>query len=146
MEAANKGAQEACGTSVGLNINLPFEQDANPFIDNDKLINFEYFFVRKVMFVKYAQGFVVMPGGLGTLDELFEAWTLIQTQKISSIPIILVGRKYWNGLVEWIKEQLLAEKNINPEDLDLIQIVENADEVIQALGKFHTKGKYRPNF
>ena len=146
MEAANKGAQEANGTSVGLNINLPFEQDANPFIDNDKLINFEYFFVRKVMFVKYAQGFVVMPGGLGTLDELFEAWTLIQTQKISSIPIILVGRKYWTGLVEWIKEQLLAEKNINPEDLDLIQIVENADEVIQALGKFHTKGKYRPNF
>ncbi len=146
MEAANKGAQEAYGTSVGLNINLPFEQDANPFIDNDKLINFEYFFVRKVMFVKYAQGFVVMPGGLGTLDELFEAWTLIQTQKISSIPIILVGRKYWTGLVEWIKEQLLAEKNINPEDLDLIQIVENADEVIQALGKFHTKGKYRPNF
>lgn len=146
MEAANKGAQEANGISVGLNINLPFEQESNPFIDNDKMINFEYFFVRKVMFVKYSQGFVVMPGGLGTLDELFEALTLIQTRKISSFPIILVGQSYWSGLIDWIKEQLVIEKNVNPEDLDLIQIVETANEVIQALDTFHVKGKYRPNF
>lgn len=146
MEAANKGAQEADGISVGLNINLPFEQESNPYIDNDKMINFEYFFVRKVMFIKYSQGFVVMPGGLGTLDELFEALTLIQTRKISSFPIILVGHNYWFGLIDWIKEQLVAEKNVSPEDLDLIQIVETADEVIQVLDKFHVKGKYRPNF
>lgn len=146
MEAANKGAHEANGTSVGLNINLPFEQNSNPFIDSDKLINFEYFFVRKVMFVKYAQGFVVMPGGLGTLDELFEALTLIQTEKITTIPILLVGHSYWSGLLEWIQDKLITEKNVSPSDLDLIQIVETPAEVIQALDKFHVKGKYRPNF
>ncbi len=146
MEAANKGAQEANGTSVGLNINLPFEQASNPFIDTDKVIDFQYFFVRKVMFVKYSQGFVVMPGGLGTLDELFEALTLIQTQKIKKIPIILVGRKFWEGLIDWIKDQLLTEKNISPEDLDLIKIVETPEEVVQALDKFHSKGRYQPNF
>src|SRR6056300_952667 len=113
MEAANRGAQKAGGTSVGLNIELPFEQKSNPYIDQDKLINFQYFFVRKVMFVKYAQGFVVMPGGVGTLDELFEAYTLIQTNKVTKFPIILVGREYWSGLVDWIKITLLKEKNIS---------------------------------
>ena len=146
MEAANKGAHEVNGVSVGLNINLPFEQESNPYIDHDKHINFEYFFVRKVMFVKYSQGFVVMPGGMGTLDELFEALTLIQTDKIASFPIILVGKKFWSGLMDWFREQLLAEKNISPEDLEIIQVVETPEEVIQALDKFHVKGKYRPNF
>jgi len=146
MEAANRGAQEAKGLSVGLNINLPFEQQSNPYIDTDKSINFEYFFVRKVMFVKYAQGFVVMPGGLGTLDELFEALTLIQTEKIKSFPILLVGKNYWSGLMEWIKSQLLTKKNISPEDLNLIEIVDTPEEVLQALDKFHTKDSFRPNF
>ena len=146
MEAANRGAQDANGISVGLNINLPFEQTSNPFIDADKVIDFQYFFVRKVMFVKYSQGFVVMPGGLGTLDELFEALTLIQTQKIKKIPIILVGRKFWEGLLDWIKTQLLTEKNISPEDLDLIEIVETSEEVVLALDRFHSKGNYQPNF
>ena len=146
MEAANRGAQEAKGLSVGLNINLPFEQQSNPYIDTDKSINFEYFFVRKVMFVKYAQGFVVMPGGLGTLDELFEALTLIQTEKIKSFPILLVGKNYWSGLMEWIKSQLLTKKNISPEDLNLIEVVDTPEEVLQALDKFHTKDSFRPNF
>lgn len=146
MEAANRGAQDANGISVGLNINLPFEQSNNPFIDADKVIDFQYFFVRKVMFVKYSQGFVVMPGGLGTLDELFEALTLIQTQKIKKIPIILVGRKFWEGLLDWIKTQLLTEKNISTEDLDLIEIVETPEEVVLALDRFHSKGSYQPNF
>ena len=146
MEAANLGAQQANGISVGLNIKLPFEQTSNPYIDTNKVINFEYFFVRKVMFVKYAQGFVVMPGGLGTLDELFEALTLIQTEKIKAFPIILVGKSYWGGLLDWIKKQLLKEKNISPEDLNLIQIVETPEEVLLALDKFHVKGSFRPNF
>lgn len=112
MEAANKGATRGEGKSVGLNIELPFEQSSNPYIDNDKLINFDYFFVRKVMFVKYAQGFIVLPGGVGTLDELFEAITLIQTQKIGKFPIVLVGKTYWEGLLDWIKEVMLdREKN-----------------------------------
>ncbi|MGA1772192.1 MAG: TIGR00730 family Rossman fold protein, partial [Flavobacteriaceae bacterium] len=124
MEAANKGARLANGTSVGLNINLPFEQNINPYIDIDKQMNFEYFFVRKVMFVKYAQGFVVLPGGIGTLDELFEAFTLIQTEKILRFPIILVGSDYWRGLIDWIKDILLNEKYISASDLDLIEIVD----------------------
>ena len=124
MEAANKGAQEANGVSVGLNIVLPFEQQSNPYIDKDKLIDFQYFFVRKVMFVKYAQGFIVMPGGVGTLDELFEAFTLLQTSKVNKYPIILVGVEYWSGLIEWIKNRLLKEHNISPEDLDLIEVVD----------------------
>lgn len=146
MEAANKGAQKAGGTSVGLNIELPFEQQSNPYIDQDKLINFQYFFVRKVMFVKYAQGFVVMPGGVGTLDELFEAYTLIQTDKVSKFPIILVGRDYWSGLLDWIKETVLKEKNISPEDLDLIELVDTKDEVMDCLNRFYIKDNYKPNF
>ena len=146
MEASNRGAQKAEGTSVGLNIVLPFEQDSNPYIDRDKLINFQYFFVRKVMFVKYAQGFVVMPGGVGTLDELFEAYTLIQTNKVNKFPIILVGRSYWSGLIDWIKNTVLKEKNISPEDLDLFELVDTLDEVMDCLNRFYTKDNYKPNF
>ena len=146
MEAANKGAQLAKGVSVGLNINLPFEQNINPYIDIDKQMTFEYFFVRKVMFVKYAQGFVVLPGGIGTLDELFEAFTLIQTEKIQRFPIILVGSEYWRDLIEWIKNTLLKEKYISEEDLDLIEVVDTAEEVVTTLSNFHKKGLYRPNF
>lgn len=146
MEAANKGAQLAKGVSVGLNINLPFEQNINPYIDIDKQMTFEYFFVRKVMFVKYAQGFVVLPGGIGTLDELFEAFTLIQTEKIQRFPIILIGSDYWRDLIEWIKNTLLKEKYISEEDLDLIEVVDTAEEVVTSLSNFHKKGLYRPNF
>ena len=146
MEAANRGAQKAEGTSVGLNIELPYEQHSNPYIDQDKLINFQYFFVRKVMFVKYAQGFVVMPGGVGTLDELFEAYTLIQTNKVNKFPIILVGRSYWSGLIDWIKNMVLKEKNISPEDLDLFELVDTLDEVMDCLNRFYTKDNYKPNF
>ena len=146
MEAANRGAQKAGGTSVGLNIELPFEQQSNPYIDQDKIINFQYFFVRKVMFVKYAQGFIVMPGGVGTLDELFEAYTLMRTDKVSKFPIILVGRDYWGGLIDWIKETVLKEKNISPEDLDLFELVDTKDEVMDCLNRFYIKDNYKPNF
>ncbi len=147
MEAANKGAYNAGGTSVGLNIELPFEQHDNPYIDSDKSIDFEYFFVRKVMFVKYSQGFVVMPGGFGTLDELFEAITLIQTHKIGKFPIILVGKKFWSGLVDWIKETLLeSHNNISKEDLHLLNIVDTEDEVIEILNDFYEKYNLEPNF
>ena len=147
MEAANKGAYNAGGTSVGLNIELPFEQHDNPYIDNDKSIDFDYFFVRKVMFVKYSQGFVVMPGGFGTLDELFEAITLIQTHKIGKFPIILVGKKFWSGLVDWIKETLLeSHNNISKEDLHLLNIVDTEDEVIEILNDFYEKYNLEPNF
>ncbi|MBL6657149.1 MAG: TIGR00730 family Rossman fold protein [Flavobacteriales bacterium] len=147
MEAGNKGAKQGAGKSVGLNIDLPFEQEANSFIDNDKLINFDYFFVRKVMFVKYAQGFVVMPGGVGTLDELFEAITLIQTKKIAPFPIVLVGKKYWSGLIDWIREVMLAkEQNISPEDLDLFNLVDTADEAVECIDNFYFKYLLKPNF
>lgn len=147
MEAGNKGAHNAGGTSVGLNIELPFEQHDNPYIDSDKSIDFDYFFVRKVMFVKYSQGFVVMPGGFGTLDEFFEALTLIQTHKIGKFPIILVGKDFWGGLVEWIKETLLKSYgNISPDDLHLVDIVDNEDEVIEILNTFYAKYNLAPNF
>ncbi|MCZ6594060.1 MAG: TIGR00730 family Rossman fold protein [Bacteroidetes bacterium] len=147
MEAGNKGAHLAGGTSVGLNIDLPFEQHDNPYIDGDKSLDFDYFFVRKVMFVKYSQGFVVMPGGFGTLDELFEAITLIQTNKIDKFPIILVGSEFWDGLMEWVKKTLLSNNsNISPDDLDLIHIVDNADEVIDILDKFYDEFNLSPNF
>ena len=146
MEAANKGAQKGGGASVGLNINLPFEQHSNPYIDQDKLIDFHYFFVRKVMFVKYAQGFIVMPGGVGTLDELFEAFTLIQTSKVAKFPIILVGTSYWSGLVDWLKNTLLIEKNISPEDIDLLEIVDSAEEVMNCLDRFYSNNNFKPNF
>ena len=146
MEAANKGAQKGGGASVGLNINLPFEQHSNPYIDQDKLIDFHYFFVRKVMFVKYAQGFVVMPGGVGTLDELFEAFTLIQTSKVAKFPIILVGTSYWSGLVDWLKNTLLIQKKISPEDIDLLEIVDSAEEVMNCLDRFYSNNNFKPNF
>jgi uncharacterized protein (TIGR00730 family) len=147
MEAANKGASRGEGKSVGLNIELPFEQSSNPYIDNDKLINFDYFFVRKVMFVKYAQGFIVLPGGVGTLDELFEAITLIQTQKIGKFPIVLVGKAYWKGLLAWIKEVMLAkEKNISIEDLDLINVVDTPAEAVEIINDFYKKYTLKPNF
>ena len=146
MEAANKGAQEANGVSVGLNIELPFEQKSNPYIDQDKLIDFQYFFVRKVMFVKYAQGFVVMPGGVGTLDELFEAFTLLQTSKVNKFPIILVGRQYWDGLINWIKGKLLRENNISTEDLELFEVVDTKEEVMDCLNRFYIKDNFKPNF
>ena len=146
MEAANKGAQKGGGASVGLNINLPFEQHSNPYIDQDKLIDFHYFFVRKVMFVKYAQGFIVMPGGVGTLDELFEAFTLIQTSKVAKFPIILVGTSYWSGLVDWLKNTLLIQKKISPEDIDLLEIVDSAEEVMNCLDRFYSNNNFKPNF
>ena len=146
MEAANLGAKNAGGISVGLNINLPFEQKANLYIDEDKLMNFEYFFVRKVIFMKYSQGFVVMPGGFGTLDELFEALTLIQTEKIKKFPIILVGKKFWGGLMDWINTTLLEEHKIDPDDLDLIRVVETKKEVLEHLERFYHKESFKPNF
>jgi uncharacterized protein (TIGR00730 family) len=147
MEAANKGAQAGGGKSVGLNIDLPFEQFSNPFIDPDKLITFDYFFVRKLMFIKYAQGFIVLPGGFGTLDELFESLTLIQTRKIGRFPIILVGRKHWSGLIEWMRNVLVVEvNNVSPEDLDLIEIVDTADEAVTVIVNFYSKYLLKPNF
>ena len=136
----------AGGTSVGLNIDLPFEQHDNPFIDKDKSIDFDYFFVRKVMFVKYSQGFVVMPGGFGTLDELFEAITLIQTHKIDRFPIILVGSDFWGGLLDWIKNTLLSAGNISPNDIDLINLVDTEDEVLEILNNFYNEYNLSPNF
>jgi hypothetical protein len=146
MEAGNKGAHLAGGTSVGLNITLPFEQHDNPYIDPDKSIDFDYFFVRKVMFVKYSQGFVVMPGGFGTLDEFFEALTLIQTKKIDQFPLILVGRSFWSGLMQWVKNTLLEEGNISPVDLDLVHVVDTEDEVLAILNNFYNKNNFSPNF
>jgi hypothetical protein len=147
MEAGNKGAHLGGGTSVGLNIELPFEQHDNPYIDKGKSIDFDYFFVRKVMFVKYSQGFVVMPGGFGTLDELFEAITLIQTHKIQKFPIILVGTEFWSGLMDWIKNTLLDKfENISPEDLDLIHLVDTEDETVNILNDFYASASLKPNF
>lgn len=145
MEAANLGAHQGNGTSVGLNISLPFEQSANPYVNRS--IHFDYFFVRKVMFVKYSQGFVVMPGGFGTLDELFESLTLIQTDKIGRFPIILVGRSFWSGLIDWIKNTLLqSSQNINEEDLLLFSVVDTAEEVVAEIDRFYSKYHLKPNF
>ncbi len=147
MEAGNMGAKKGNGKSVGLNIDLPFEQSANIFIDPDKLISFEHFFVRKVMFMRYAQGFIVLPGGFGTFDELFEAITLIQTEKIGKFPIILVGSSYWQGLINWIKDVVLAEENnINEKDMDLIKVVDTADEAIEKINEFYSEYLLSPNF
>jgi len=147
MEAGNKGAHLGGGTSVGLNIDLPFEQHDNPYIDQNKSLDFDYFFVRKVMFVKYSQGFVVMPGGFGTLDELFEAITLIQTNKIDKFPIILVGTDFWGGLIDWVRNTLLDTfENISAGDMDLVQVVDTEDEVIEILDKFYDEYNLSPNF
>ena len=133
MEAANKGATEAGGTSVGLNIILPHEQKPNPF-SNIKL-NFNYFFIRKVMFVKYASAYIIMPGGFGTLDELFEAVTLIQTRRIKPFPMLLVGSDYWKGLIDWVKSRLLEEKRISSEDLGILQIMDDPEEIVKTVKK-----------
>jgi uncharacterized protein (TIGR00730 family) len=147
MEAANKGANIEGGKSVGLNIRLPFEQFNNIYVDRDKLLNFEHFFVRKVMFIKYSQGFVVMPGGFGTLDELFEALTLIQTKKIGRFPLVLVGKDYWQGLMDWVKGTMLTgEKYICPEDLDLVSIVDTPTEAVKVIDDFYSKYLLQPNF
>ena len=147
MEAGNKGARNAGGKSVGLNIDLPFEQSHNAFIDADKLLNFDYFFVRKLMFIKYAQGFIVLPGGFGTLDELFEALTLIQTHKIGKFPIILVGTSYWGGLMDWIRQTLLlSEHNISENDLSLFEVVDTAEEAVQRIEDFYSRFVLSPNF
>ncbi len=147
MEAANKGAQKAGGVSVGLNIDLPHEQMPNPFIDSDKVIDFDYFFVRKVMFVRYAQAFVVMPGGFGTLDEFFEAITLIQTHKIERFPIILYGSEFWSGCIEWIKNIVCKKfNNVSEEEMFLFEVVDSKNEIIEILKKFYDKKKFSPNF
>jgi hypothetical protein len=147
MEAGNMGAKKGKGKSVGVNIDLPFEQTPNLFIDPDKLINFEHFFVRKVMFVKYAQGFIFLPGGFGTLDEMFEALTLIQTEKIGKFPIIFVGSKYWKGLIDWIKEVVLEEEhNVSEKDMELFTVVDTADEAVEQINSFYSKYILSPNF
>ncbi len=146
MEAANKGAYEAGGKSVGLNIELPFEQFHNKYIDRDKLMEFDYFFVRKVMFMKYSQGFIVLPGGFGTMDELFEAITLIQTGKIARFPIVLVGSAYWGGLIDWVKSQMIEAGTISPDDLNLFRLVDTADEAAEHIFRFYDKYVLKPNF
>jgi uncharacterized protein (TIGR00730 family) len=135
MEAANRGAREAGGVSIGANIELPFEQGLNEYVDLG--MEFRYFFVRKVMFVKYAEGFVIFPGGFGTLDELFEALTLIQTGKVEHFPVVLYGRDYWDGMMEWIREKPLYEEKISPEDLDLLTITSDIDEACEAITRHH---------
>lgn len=147
MEAGNRGAREANGKSVGLNIKLPFEQENNIYIDPDKLISFDYFFVRKVMFVRYSQGFIGMPGGFGTLDEIFEALTLIQTRKIGQFPIVLVGKEYWKGLIEWFEKTVYeTEGNISEGDFDLFYLVDSPEEAVDIINDFYTKYMLAPNF
>lgn len=147
MEAANKGAKRGAGKSVGLNIVLPFEQKHNAFIDPDKCINFDYFFVRKTIFLKYSQGFIGMPGGFGTLDELFESLTLVQTNKIAQFPVVLVGSSYWGGLIDWFKNKMLnEEKNINASDLELFKVVDTAEDAVKHIVDFYTKYLLKPNF
>jgi uncharacterized protein (TIGR00730 family) len=150
MEAGNKGAALNSGSSVGLNIDLPFEQNHNMYIDRDKNLNYRYFFIRKVMFVKYAQGYVVLPGGFGTMDELFEVLTLIQTKKALKVPVILVGSEFWSGLYDWIKQTMLeANGNISPKDMDLFTITDHPEEVVQIINEFYSKdnaGNLKPNY
>ena len=146
MEAANMGATKGRGKSVGINIDLPFEQQPNVFIDADKLITFDHFFVRKVMFMKYSQGFIVLPGGFGTFDELFEAITLIQTKKVGKFPIVLVGKDYWGGLIKWINEEMLEEENISEGDLELFSVVDTADEAVGKIVEFYSQYLLSPNF
>lgn len=146
MEAGNKGAYEADGVSVGLNIDLPFEQGFNQYIDNDQVFNFHYFFIRKVMFVKYAQAFVVLPGGFGTMDELFEVLTLIQTKKIDQIPVILVGTEFWSGLKDWVQNIMLEKfATVSAKDMDLIPITDDPAEVVKIINNFYAHEALRPN-
>ncbi len=137
MEAANKGTKRAKGVSIGLNIQIPSEQEPNKYVD--MLLDFRYFFVRKVMFVKYAKAFVIMPGGFGTLDEFFEAVNLIQTERIDKFPVVLFGSEYWNGLLDWLKAKVLQVGNISRSDLDIFSVVNSPDEVARAINKFYKK-------
>ncbi len=146
MEAANKGASEQKAKSVGLGIDLPFEQGVNEFVDPDYTIMFHYFFARKVMFVKYAQGFIVFPGGFGTLDEFFEAMTLIQTNKITRFPVVLIGTEYWGGLVDWIKNKMITEGTISAEDIDLFHVTDDHLEAVDIICSFYEKHSVSPNF
>ncbi len=146
MEAGNRGAHEEKGISVGLNIALEFEQHSNKYIDSDKSVDFDYFFVRKVMFMKYSQGFVVMPGGFGTFDEMFEAITLIQTKKIAPFPIVLFGKDYWQGLVDWIRASVLKAENIKEKDLDIFHLVDTVDEAVEVIDDFYKKYTHKTNF
>ena len=147
MEAANRGAHNKGGKSVGLNIDLPFEQSSNIYIDYDKNIMFNYFFARKVMFVKYAQAFVLLPGGFGTLDELFESLTLIQTKKIDRVPVILMVTEFLGGMIDWIKNTMLEQfHNISPQDLDLIHLTDDQDEAVKIICDFYNEADLRPNF
>lgn len=146
MEAGNKGAKEAKGKSVGLHIELEFEQDWNDYIDPDKLLMFKYFFARKVMFIRYAQGFVFMPGGFGTMDEVFEAITLIQTNKVDQVPIVFVGSEYWKGLLDWVKGTMLdKEGNISPKDLKLFEVTDDPKKVVKIINDFYKKKGLKPN-
>lgn len=146
MEAGNKGAQKGGGKSVGLNIDLPFEQSGNPYIDPESNLKFDYFFVRKVVFVKYSQGFVVVPGGFGTLDEMFEALTLIQTKKINRRPVVLVGSEYWKGLIDWLRNTMLEDGKISEPDLELFKVVDTEDEAVEFIDDFFKTHSYTPNF
>ncbi|MDR2122300.1 MAG: TIGR00730 family Rossman fold protein [Flavobacteriaceae bacterium] len=146
MEAGNKGAKAAGGKSIGLNIELPLETGSNPYVDHKLSMNFNYFFVRKVMFLKYSQGFIVMPGGFGTMDELFEALTLIQTKKTGRFPIILVGKKYWGGLLDWLRNSMLQENFIKEEDFNLFRLVDVADEAVGHIRAFYDKYSIKQNF
>ncbi|MDX2129181.1 MAG: TIGR00730 family Rossman fold protein [Chloroherpetonaceae bacterium] len=147
MEAGNRGAHESNGASVGLNIKLPFEQKSNPYVDPDKSITFKYFFARKAMFMKYSQALIVMPGGYGTLDELTEALTLIQTQKITMFPVILVGKTFWSGLIHWIKKVLIEEKSyVGVNDFDFVSVVDSPEEALKVIKEFYPDGNYLPNF
>lgn len=147
MQAANQGAQLGKGKSVGLNIDLPFEQNHNPYIDQEHNLTFDYFFVRKVIFVKYSQGFVILPGGFGTLDELFEAITLIQTKKINKRPVVLVGHEYWDGLVEWVRKTMHEkENNVSADDMKYLIVVGTADEAVKYIEDFYKTHELTPNF
>jgi uncharacterized protein (TIGR00730 family) len=137
MEAANRGARRAKGESIGLNIQMPLEQKPNDYIDT--LLDFHYFFVRKVMFVKYAKAFIIMPGGYGTLDEFFEAINLIQTQRIRRFPVVLLGSRYWQGLLEWLNKEVLGHGHISPADLDLFKLADTPREAVRIIKKFYEK-------
>ncbi|MBS1612871.1 MAG: TIGR00730 family Rossman fold protein [Bacteroidetes bacterium] len=145
MEAGNKGAQKGKGKSVGLHIELEHEGGWNKYVDTDKLLVFKYFFARKVMFIRYAQAFVFMPGGFGTMDEVFEVITLIQTGKIDRVPIVFFGKDYWSGLLEWIKSTMLEEGNISAKDLDLFEITDDPEQVVKVINKFYKKKALTPN-
>ncbi len=147
MEAANKGAKKAGGASIGFNIELPHEQKPNDYIDPDKLLTFNYFFVRKMMFVKYSQAFIVMPGGYGTLDELSEAITLMQTKKTSAFPVVLIGSEFWSGLMDWIKHVMLEQYGyIRPSDLDFMRLVDTPEDALKIILDFYAEYDFAPNF